>query len=125
METFDRGEVVVTEGSLGDALYLVLSGAVTVRKGGRVLATLGAGEFFGEMCLVEPATRCADVVAEEPSFLFRMPTTALQTLLEQEPAAANAVLVTIVRVLSDRLRRTNTLLGSVGHLADWLAGSLV
>jgi len=125
LESFDRGETIVTDGSMGDALYLLLSGSVDVTKGERLLATLKAGEFFGEMCLVEPAARCADVVAAEPSFLFRLPTFALQTLLEEEKEAFNLVLVSLIRVLSERLRRTNTMLSSVGQLADWLAGSLV
>jgi len=125
LESFDRGEMIVTDGSMGDALYLLLSGSVTVSKSDRVLATLKTGEFFGEMCLVEPAARCADVVAAEPAFLFRLPTLALQALLRDEPDAFNLVLVSLVRVLSERLRRTNTMLSSVGQLADWLAGSLV
>ncbi len=125
LESFDRGDNIVSEGSLGDAMYLVLSGSVTVEKGGRVLATLAAGEFFGEMCLVEPATRSADVIAAEPSYLFRLPTFALQTLLEEEKEAFSVVLVALVKVLSERLRRTNTTLSSIGHLADFLAGSLV
>ena len=125
LETFEKGEKVVTDGSMGDALYLLLSGSVTVEKDDRVLATLLTGEFFGEMCLVEPAARCANVIAAETSFLFRLPTPALQQLLLEEPNAFNMVLVTVVRVLSERLRRTNRMLSSVGQLADWLAGSLV
>ena len=125
LESFDRGEVIVTDGSMGDALYLLLSGSVTVTKRERILANLDAGEFFGEMCLVEPAARSANVIAAEPAYLFRLPTVALQNLLRSEPDAFNVVLVTLVRVLSERLRRTNTMLASVGQLADWLAGSLV
>jgi CRP-like cAMP-binding protein len=125
LEAFKKGEQIVTDGSIGDAMYLVLSGSVTVEKGDRVLATLLTGEFFGEMCLVEPATRSANVLAAEPSFLFRLPTFSLQRLLQEEPDAFNLVLVTLVKVLSERLRRTNTMLSSVGQLADWLAGSLV
>jgi len=125
LESFERGDVVVSDGSPGDALYLLLSGTARVVKDERVLATLQPGEFFGEMTVVEPAARSADVIAADSAFMFRLPTFALQTLLEQEPDAFNAVLVQIVRVLSERLRRTNDLLSSVGHLADWLAGSLV
>ena len=51
LETFHAGEVVVTEGSLGDALYLVLTGEVEVSKAGHPLARLTAGNFFGEMAL--------------------------------------------------------------------------
>ena len=125
LETFGPGEVVVDEGSLGDALYLVLTGQVAVAKAGHTLARLGSGEFFGEMALVEPAPRSATVIAEEPSFLYRLPYLSLQNLFQADPVAGNAVLIEVVKTLSDRLRRANTMVSSVGELADWLAGSLV
>jgi CRP/FNR family cyclic AMP-dependent transcriptional regulator len=125
LQVFAEEAPIVLEGSLGDAMYLVLQGAVEVRKGDRPLAVLRAGDFFGEMSLVEPAARSATVVAIEPATLFRLPNAGLEALHDRDPAAFSQLLVTIVRVLSDRLRRANALVGDVGHLADWLAGSLV
>ena len=125
VERFNRGESIVIEGTLGDALYLILTGECDVVKSGRRLATLHPGEFFGEMSLVEPAARSATVKASEAAVLFRMPHVTVQRLLEEDPLAFSQVLVAVVRVLSERLRRTNQLVGSVGQLADWLAGSLV
>jgi CRP/FNR family transcriptional regulator, cyclic AMP receptor protein len=128
LEMFHAGEDIVVEGSLGDALYLILSGAAAVHVGAadtRPLATLKPGEFFGEMSLVEPAPRSATVTAMSATFLFRLPHDALRTLIADDPTSANQLLVQIVKTLSDRLRRANTMLSSVDMLADWLAGSMV
>lgn len=125
VETFAAGEVVVSEGSLGDALYLVLTGEVEVSKAGHPLARLGAGSFFGEMALVEPAPRSATVTAAAPAFLFRLPYLELQQVLRHDPRAGSALLVEVVKTLSERLREANRMVSSVGELADWLAGSLV
>jgi CRP-like cAMP-binding protein len=125
VERFDPGEEIVGEGTFGDALYLVLTGKALVSKAGHPLATLDPGEFFGEMSMLEPATRSATVSATEPSYLFRLPYGRVQTLLSTDPGAAMALLIHVVKTMSERLRRANETLASVGELADWLAGSLV
>jgi CRP/FNR family transcriptional regulator, cyclic AMP receptor protein len=125
IESYDAGEVVVEDGAPGDSLYLLLSGQVTVVKQTRTLAVLSPGEFFGEMCLVEPAPRSATVIARDRAFLFRLSVSAIRQLGEREPQAMARLLAVVVRVLSQRLRQTNQLLSSVGKLTDWLAGSLV
>src|SRR5205814_7532019 len=122
-EGYNAGEDVGSDGSLGDALFLILSGQVAVHRGAQTFATLTAGEFFGEMSLVEPAPRSATVTAMSATFLFRLPHDSLRALISDEPGAANVLLVQIVKTLSERLRRTNQMLSSVDMLADWLAGS--
>jgi CRP-like cAMP-binding protein len=127
VESFAPGEEIVVEGTMGDSLYLLLSGTATVHTGQGLmaLATLKAGEFFGEMSLIEPAKRSATVRAKEPALVFRAPHFTLVNMLADEPVLLNQVLVMIIRVLSQRLRQTNSLVGTVERLADWLAGSLV
>jgi PPM family protein phosphatase len=125
LELFRAGEDVVVEGTPGEAMYLILTGGCEVWKLGHHLATLYAGEFFGEMSLLEPAARSATVKAAVPSHLYRVPHFVLSNLLEDDPATFNLILVQIVKTLSERLRRMDAVLGSVGQLADFLAGSLV
>jgi CRP-like cAMP-binding protein len=124
-EIYREGERICSEGTLGDALYLILSGTAEVVKGGRRLALLKPGEFFGEMSLVEPLPCSATVQATELLEVFRLPHAATQRILAADPQALTVVLASVVRVLSQRLRRTNELLGSVGLLSEWLKGSLV
>jgi CRP-like cAMP-binding protein len=128
LESYTAGEAIVSEGTLGDSIYLVLAGMTEVHKagaGGRKLAELGAGEFFGEMTLVEAALRCASVTAKQDAQVFRLPNQAVHRLANEDPRGMNTVLVAVVRVLSDRLRRMNETVATVGQLSDWLAGSLV
>lgn len=125
IESYNPGESIVVEGSLGDALFLILSGQVAVHRGPQTFATLQSGEFFGEMSLVEPAPRSASVTAMSATFLFRLPHDQLRDLISDDPNAASILLVQVVKTLSERLRRANTMLSSVDMLADWLAGSMV
>ena len=125
VESYNPNEQIVVEGSLGDALFLILSGQVAVHRGAQTFATLSGGEFFGEMSLVEPAPRSATVTSMSATFLFRLPHDALRQLIAEDPHASSVLLVQVVKTLSDRLRRANHMLSSVDVLADWLAGSMV
>jgi CRP-like cAMP-binding protein len=127
LESYAPGEEVVQQGTMGDALYLVLSGRVEVFAGdsARALASLGPGEFFGEMSLVEPALRSATVRAAVALEVFRLPHLAVARLCEEDPVLMNRLLVHVVRALSQRLRHSNDLVGSVERLSEWLAGSLL
>jgi CRP-like cAMP-binding protein len=127
-EVYEPGESIVTEGTLGDAVYLLLSGRAAVTRkdaGDRKLAELETGEFFGEMSLVEAAARSATVVALEECRVFRLPNQELHRLAEEDPQSMNRMLVVIVRTLSGRLREMNKTLATVAQLSDWLAGTMV
>jgi CRP-like cAMP-binding protein len=125
VESYNANEPIVVENTLGEALFLILSGQVAVHRGGQTFATLGPGDFFGEMSLVEPAPRSASVTSMQATFVFRLPHDALRDLIATDANAASVLLVQIVKTLSDRLRRANQMLSSVDLLADWLAGSMV
>ena len=127
LELFHPGEDIVVEGTLGDSFYLLLSGLATVHiaRVSLPLATLKLGDFFGEMSLLEPVVRSATVRAVELCEVFRVPNFNFANFLGDDSGALGLVLAGIVRTLSDRLRRTNQLVGSMEQLTVLMAGSLV
>ncbi|MGE5227950.1 MAG: cyclic nucleotide-binding domain-containing protein [Planctomycetaceae bacterium] len=66
------GDVLVRQGDVGDAFYVVASGRAEVVQDGASLADLGPGEFFGEIALLEDVPRTASVVAKTPLRVFRL-----------------------------------------------------
>jgi flavin reductase (DIM6/NTAB) family NADH-FMN oxidoreductase RutF len=97
---FEEGETLVREGEPGDRMYVVLEGQVRVERGGRLLVTLGEGEFFGEVAVLDGRPRSADVVAATAGRALSIGREVLRETLEREPRAAWAML----EVLAARLR---------------------
>ena len=111
---YPRNSVILFEDYPGDALYVVAQGQVKVvliGEDGRevILSVMGAGEFFGEMALVDDEPRSAHVIAMEDSMLLVIRREDFQSLLNQTPAIALALL----RELSRRLRRVDEKVGSL------------
>jgi hypothetical protein len=102
---------IVKQGSPEDGMFLVLEGEVRVRMmiAGKetVLATLGAGEFFGEVALLDHGPRSADVVANQDSMLLKVPAGAFQRLVNEAPDQAAPFLFAVCRTLISRIRADN------------------
>jgi hypothetical protein len=106
-----RWSTLVTQGEHGDAMYLILEGELRVRLliGGResLLATLGPGDFFGDISLFDHGPRSADIVANQDSFLLKVSAAGLQALTNEAPDIAAAFLIGIVKTLALRIRADN------------------
>ena len=99
--TYAAGEEIVREGSTGTALYIVLSGGARVERGGEQLGSLAAGDFFGELALIEEHPRSATVIADVDTECLLFPAWEFTALLEEHPEIA----VPIMRALIQRLHR--------------------
>lgn len=99
---------VVSKGEHGDALYMLLEGEVRARVmiGGQetTLATLGVGECFGEMAVVDQGPRSADVIANQPSVLVKVSEGALRKMFAEAPALAAPFMFALTRVITQRVR---------------------
>jgi CRP/FNR family transcriptional regulator, cyclic AMP receptor protein len=99
--TYAADEEIVREGSTGTALYIVLSGTARVVRGGEAIGEVKAGDFFGELALIEEHPRSASVVAAVETECLLFPAWEFTALLEEHPEIA----VPIMRALIGRLHR--------------------
>jgi CRP-like cAMP-binding protein len=111
-ESYARGTPVFAEGTPGDKLYVILSGSVRISRqvpgmGEEALAILKAGDYFGEMALIDDFPRSADALAHEACRLFVLNKDRVADLLFVDRDLAYDLLWTFVRTLSARLRETN------------------
>jgi hypothetical protein len=94
------GDVMVRSGSTGSDLFVILDGRASVQEHGRTIATLAAGDFFGEVSLLDPGPRTADVVADGPTRCVRLGGEDFWKAIEADPGLA----ATLLRHLGRRLR---------------------
>jgi CRP/FNR family cyclic AMP-dependent transcriptional regulator len=97
---FPAGRVIARQGEIGTGFFIVVDGHVRVVRDSEVLATLGPGEFFGELSVLDRLPRVAQVVADEPTRCLALASWDLEQVLLDHPALALAML----RGLASRLR---------------------
>jgi CRP-like cAMP-binding protein len=99
---------IVRKGEHGDAMYLVLEGEVRaltiVDAKESMLATIAAGDAFGEISILDQGPRSADVIANKDSVLLKITAAAFQRLLREAPALAVPLLLGLSRSVVGRVR---------------------
>jgi CRP/FNR family cyclic AMP-dependent transcriptional regulator len=115
------GAVILHQDSLGQALYILKSGAALVRRRDPMsgtekdLATLAKGELFGEMSLIDEHLVSADVIAKGPVELLVIPRRDFEAFVAKHDKLAVKVYKCFCAALADRLRKANANLVAAGH----------
>ncbi len=99
---FEPRETVMTEGEIGDSMYLIVDGRVQVSKTGRVIAELGEGECVGEMAILDSEPRSATVRALGAMRALKLEREDLYDLMSEKMHITHG----IIKVLTRRLRQT-------------------
>ncbi len=97
---FKAGEVIFSEGEAPGAVYAIVSGKVKISKEGRLLATLGRDDVFGDMALIDNAPRSATAVAAEETECYVIDVARFNRLMDD----VDPVLQAMFRILVARLR---------------------
>ena len=109
-----KNTVIITEGDVGDSLFVILAGRVKVLIGdseGReiILKILGPGDFFGELALIDKQPRSASVSTLDNTVLKVLSHTAFEVCLDRAPRIAVSVMQALAKRLRDADRKISTL----------------
>jgi CRP/FNR family cyclic AMP-dependent transcriptional regulator len=97
---FPADHVIARQGEIGTGFFVIASGRARVVRDGETLATLGPGDFFGELSVLDGRPRVAQVVADGPTTCLALASWDLEALLLEDPKISLALL----RGLAGRLR---------------------
>ena len=97
----DPGEKIMSEGDIGDELYIVVSGEVSIQKDGKELSRKGDRTVFGDLAALDPEPRSASVIATKSTQLMSLSNEHLLALFESNVEIASGVIASLIR----RLRR--------------------
>jgi CRP-like cAMP-binding protein len=104
---FQPGQIIVTQGTPGQAFYMIITGRVEILRDGVSLGAFGPGDFFGEMSLLDAAPRSATIRALDQTSCLMLSSWDFRALLERHPSIA----IKLLEVLSRRLRVADERLG--------------
>ena len=97
------GDVLARQGATGDEAFVLIAGELTVRRNGRKVATLSAGDVVGEMALIDGGSRSADVIVAADGAVLVMHRREFGGVLDEVPAIQRKLMVN----LSERLREAD------------------
>jgi CRP-like cAMP-binding protein len=97
--SFSEGATVLEEGATGTSFFVIGEGNATVSIGGELIASLGPGDYFGEMAVVDEGVRSASVTAATDLRSYFLTPWDFRPLVEQHPELAWNLLQNLARRL--------------------------
>ena len=97
---FTDGHVIARQGEVGTGFFMIAGGRARVVRDGQTIATLGPGDFFGELSVLDGRPRVAQVIADGETTCLALATWDLEAVINEQPSVALALL----RGLAERLR---------------------
>lgn len=101
--TVPPDRILCEEGTIGREFFLIVDGKATVRRNGRKIATLGPGQYFGELALLDRRPRSATVISETEMDLLVLGQRQFNGVLDAVPALSRKLLA----AMATRLRESD------------------
>lgn len=102
-EEYEQGTIIFREGEIGDCMFIINRGVISIHKGAISLAELGDKEVFGELSLLDAETRSASATCQTDCSLFRINQEPFYELIDSRPEIARG----FIKILCKRLRAQN------------------
>jgi CRP-like cAMP-binding protein len=99
---FPEGKVLITEGDSGREFFVLIEGSAEVQRGGKKVAAIGDGDFFGEIALISKTPRNATITTTSPVRALVITDRAFRQLMDRSPQIA----VGVLSALAERLAPT-------------------
>jgi CRP/FNR family transcriptional regulator, cyclic AMP receptor protein len=104
--TFNEGDTISTEGQSGIGFFIIDEGEAGVSVGGEERATLGHGDYFGEIALIDDGARTATITAKSPLKCYGITSWEFRPLVEQNAGLAWKMLQTLAARLREAEQRS-------------------
>ena len=100
------------ENMKGESMYIVVNGSIKLSKmlsegEEKTLTTMGAGDFFGEMALIEDGPRPVSALVVKDAQILTLKRSEFEKLMEEDPKLAIKVVIGMYKTLSDRIRASS------------------
>lgn len=100
VEQYAAGTTIFAKGDAGDRMYVITAGFVAIQDEDGLIETLGPGELFGELALIDAAPRSASAVAASDCKLAPIDRSRFLFLVQQTPYFA----VQVMQTMAERMR---------------------